>query len=502
MVELFRRRAAGARITELQAFLMEAGIKTTRGNDFWHSAVIRKLLEHRAYLGEMYHGEYFNPAANPPLIDEAMWQRAQYRDQRPARKRGARPSLLRGILRCAGCQHLLYCGFAFPGSSRETRFYFCRGTRKGIECPAPARIEDKIAEPYIEAIFWQELERSRRRPAPQRLKRLEAVVRERERELCDYRDNARLPTVLGPDRFAEGLTRRAERLDRARAKRSRAQLGTAISQLPPLDQLRDQWPAMPNEARRNAITEVIDCAFLRKGPPTDAEGRLFVCARGQAPTDLPPPYHGQRFPRHAFDPSSVSPPLRLKRKLEKDLTPAELRETLALVLSDYSVWPGYPAFQAAGVSWLYEHVERHGGAERLALALGLAFQPPRHEIAGWPDERIRKELGGFVAGRREWPTWEDFKAHGHAKLRRAIRWSGGAERWAKEFDLVVPPGRYAKSRRSYPQLAQELREFTSGHGEWPSYREFKNAGLTGLYQAIRTSGMRERLAAEVGLRGG
>jgi site-specific DNA recombinase len=66
IAELFRRRADGASITELQRLLTDRGITTATGKSYWHYGVTARLFEARVYRGEQRHGQYENLEAHPP----------------------------------------------------------------------------------------------------------------------------------------------------------------------------------------------------------------------------------------------------------------------------------------------------------------------------------------------------------------------------------------------------------------------------------------------------
>jgi len=100
VTELFSRRADGASLGELAAWLHAAGVQTAAGDRQWWSTSLSIIVRNRAYLGELHNGDLVNRAANPPLTDPVTWQAAQApRRLRPA-PHGA-PTLLAGLVRCA-----------------------------------------------------------------------------------------------------------------------------------------------------------------------------------------------------------------------------------------------------------------------------------------------------------------------------------------------------------------------------------------------------------------
>jgi site-specific DNA recombinase len=496
VTELYRRRAAGARIMDLRDLLRESGVPTARGNA-WNMNTVRVIVKNRVYLGEVHHGEFINPKAHAPLVDEDTWNRAQLLPHRLPPRRGKETPLLRGILRCAGCQRLLQTCRRDVGTRHERLCYLCRALRQAGTCPAPVQVNDSLVEPYVEALFWQELSRAKRQPAARRLERLKQEVDRRVRELEAYRDNDRLPTTIGPNRFARGLAVRARRLEQARLELSRAQVEASTPRLPSLGELRQQWPSMSLDQRRAAIAQVIDCAFVTDAIRRGIEARLYVCAPGRAPAGLPPPNPRGPLETRPFDPSTCAPSLRLRKSA--DWSDARLRSELRRFLAGRTRWPSFPEFQSAGKAALHEQVERHGGPRRWAELFNVPYHPPPDQVGTWSKRRIRRELATYLKDKARWPSCRTFAADGQGQLRKAIRWFGGPEYWAREFGLDLPP-RYGRTQRwTYARIKSELLEFVGDRPDWPALSEFEAAGLNKLYNAIRASGARERLAAELGL---
>jgi DNA invertase Pin-like site-specific DNA recombinase len=494
--EIFDRRAAGASIAELRAFMDASGVPTARSNERWGAMSIWNLLRSRRYLGELRHGEYINTEAHPPLTDAGTWRLAQHDNLRVPTKRAAEVQVLAGILRCAGCQRVMQTSNAHPRTSMESRVYRCVDLRVAGSCPAPAQIIDSFVEPYVEAIFWQELPRVARSGNATRLKRLEAEVARRERDLANYRDNTTVLNRLGADRFADGLEIRVGRLERAQVELSRAHFQATGPKLQDIPELRANWPTMTLEDRRAAIWQVIEAAFVSPGRRKVAD-RLFVCLRGKAPRDLPPPNPRQPIETRPFDPATC-PPSPALRDDGPHWSQGELLNALSPFLAGRDQWPSFRQFQAAGLGLLHMQVERHGGPRHIAFVANLPFAP-REKMQGYTEERVGTELRDYLADRSSWPTVKQFTADHRSKLRLAVGWYGGQERWAKEMGVVLGRAQKKRQRWSYDRLKDEVAQFTAGRVQWPSQVEFRTAGLQSVYDTIAKYGVRERLAAELGL---
>jgi site-specific DNA recombinase len=497
--ELFERRAASASIAELCDFLAAAGARTSQGRSLWRPQTVRKLLANRVYRGEVHHSGFSKANAHPALVDEPAWQRAQESVLHRTLDNSPEIAMLRGILRCAGCQRPLGTDLTRRGTSYESRRYFCNPILLTAPCPAPADIRDAKVEPHIEQIFWQELEHPTGKGSG-RLERLEAEVERRERELATYRDNATLPVRIGPQRFAQGLTVRQARLDRAQSELSRGRLRHQWPNLPPPAQLREQWPSMSLRERRDAIAEVIECAFVHSGRGP-ADSRLFICRRGQSPPDLPTSHPRKPFATHPFDPDACEPPLRLRRS-EPDWESGDLRGELERFLDGRDRWPGFAEFQRAGRATLHGQVSRRGGPRAWAAITGRRWEPyqPFSNRSVWSRERVENELRDYLRGRSKWPTYLDFDQDGKRQLRRALRWYDTPESWARTFGLDLTASQRSRNGRSYEQLFAEMAEFSAGRSDWPRRAEFTATGRGQLYEEIVRQHMDTRLAADLRLK--
>jgi site-specific DNA recombinase len=497
VTELFRRRADGATVVELRRWLIDDGVKTSRGDLGWHTTTLKKKLENRTYLGEARYRGVVNRSAHPPLTDPETWELAQFPGVRTP-PRGFPPApLLWGMVRCGNCGRPLGHSRAFQGTSVHARRYRCRGETAAIPCRAPAYVGDATIEPYVEALFLQELCRAARRPKSVRVAKLEEAVERRERELDAYRENQRLPVTLGPDRFADGLEVRTRRAARARLELAQARRAARSPKLPPVQELERQWPTLSVAERRAAIGEVIDCVMVWPGTRQPIEDRSVVFLAGQAPPDLPRPTNGTsrtgppRWHRSARrDRVSASPRTGQLSGYEQSWTPSLRTRPLAELPGVPRSWAGAPSRATA----------RHAHPRRWAQVTGLPYFIATPDGRPWSDERIRSELAAFLAGRREWPTSAEFNAADQAQLRTAVTAFGGPERWAGEMSVEFSARRRGREYQwTYPRMRREVARLTEGRTNWPRQAEFAAAGLLGLYRITGRRHLRPRLARELGL---
>jgi hypothetical protein len=461
--------------------------------------VVRNVLKHRVHLGEVRLGAVVNENAHPPLVDRETWERAQASIERPPRRRGREPGLLRGILRCAGCQRLLTMNTTDVGTSHEVRTYQCAANnqnRRRVPCPAPSTISDSIIEPYIETVFWHVLARVRATPAQVELERLKGELTRRETELASYRDNARIATTIGPDRFTKGLAVRQRRVDVTAKGVARLTVATDRKpKLVPVTELRERWPTMPLAERREAIAQVLSCVFVGKGWRA-IEERVHVYRHGQGP-HYPLPTHGVFLGTlPPFDPRKYGPAVRLP-PLPALWPIGRIRNALRQFLEGRDTWPPFGEFQTAGLAAVYDQLRRRGGPRYWAAEFGLVYSA-RTLHPPWSDDKIRAELTAYLAGKTEWPAWGTFYGDGKRMLRLAVEGAGGSKRWAHEIGVKPPQRKPARYWWTPALIRSELAKLMKGRTEWPYRKDFEMADCCDLYEAIRTRRLRQALASEYG----
>src|SRR3954454_720930 len=219
VTELFDRRAGGATYADIAAFCESTGQRTAVGNVHWTAASVRHIIGNRVYLGELWRGELVNRAAHRALVDAPTWERAQRPRYVPRKNNSVRgPSLLGGLIRCAGCRMVMAAGGAPDGHGGRTRQYGCLTKRAHSgRCSAPAFVHGTVIEPYAETIFFELIRRRRPRSSAE-LTRAEKDLARAEHSLADYRDNEAIQRSLGRDGFTAGIAKRAETVRRARLR--------------------------------------------------------------------------------------------------------------------------------------------------------------------------------------------------------------------------------------------------------------------------------------------
>jgi DNA invertase Pin-like site-specific DNA recombinase len=105
-----------------------------------------------------------------------------------------------------------------------------------------------------------------------------------------------------------------------------------------------------------------------------------------------------------------------------------------------------------------------------------------HEHRLWKEERIEGELREFFLGRDpRWPNYLEFAKAGRGRLHAQVLEWGGPYYWGQRLGLEVPAG---VIRWSQPKIRGALRPLLEDRENWPSKREFLEAGLGALHAAV------------------
>src|SRR4029453_15746123 len=151
--ELFRRRAVGASWTELARFLEEQGVFPATGNPHWSANGIASLIKNPVYLGQARSGKGVKDRAREPLVTRAEWDAAQGGKTllRSGGEAVAGQTLLKGIIRCAGCGHpLKIAGSLDKKSGSRYPTYYCIGRYAKGHCPSRATIRASRVDQFVE----------------------------------------------------------------------------------------------------------------------------------------------------------------------------------------------------------------------------------------------------------------------------------------------------------------------------------------------------------------
>jgi site-specific DNA recombinase len=106
-----------------------------RGGKTFTKTSLHKVLTNIAYIGKVRYKDEVHFGEHPALIDEGVWQRVQVLLRRNGRTGGALVrnqfgSLLKGLLRCVGCDCAMTPSSTVRNGSKRYRYYTCTAAQK------------------------------------------------------------------------------------------------------------------------------------------------------------------------------------------------------------------------------------------------------------------------------------------------------------------------------------------------------------------------------------
>ena len=134
---------------------------------------------------------------------------------------------------------------------------------------------------------------------------------------------------------------------------------------------------------------------------------------------------------------------------------------------------------------LRDALTRIGGVQYWAKEMGLpGGDRPLGGVRYWTDEKIRATLAEFFGDRRGWPSQREFDEAGLHALREALRHYGGPERWAQEMGVVLPPGAARSTAR--PRAPAQPAE--KPPRKWPPWTRHGSPGSSRRFWTAGRSG--------------
>jgi DNA invertase Pin-like site-specific DNA recombinase len=103
----------------------------------------------------------------------------------------------------------------------------------------------------------------------------------------------------------------------------------------------------------------------------------------------------------------------------------------------------------------------------------------------WSPERLQAELRAFLGERTEWPQYPAFARAGCARLHLQMMLWGGPYFWARRLGLRLAPRSVVWNEL---RMIGALRALLHGRKQWPAKRDFNQAGLASLYDALAHRG--------------
>jgi site-specific DNA recombinase len=277
----FRMRAERRNWAEIIAYAKENAPPGSSEEPVWDHRALALLMHNRAYVGEARSGPFWTPCAHEPLIDRGIFEIVQQTRSLTAQT-SHRPTLLAGLLRCAGCRYSLTSHTEKRKTIAPRSKYACVARSPHGVCEDPTSIYGSEVEDLVVETFFDLYEASpqRRQASAISRARAEAKLAQAERRLA----------ALDAEGSHEGGAWARSGDEVAAARRRVVELARSTL-LPPPAKLRCIWPGLSVVERRRILGLQIDAVLLRADRGFGLADRLLILPFGAAPEGLPQPGH-------------------------------------------------------------------------------------------------------------------------------------------------------------------------------------------------------------------
>jgi len=271
--EVFRRRAIGQSWAELARYLDEQGVRPPTGNPHWSKVGVADLVKNPVYQGQARGGGFVNDNAHEPIVTGAEFDAAQSVKKSLFKQHDgslASRAMLGGLVRCAGCGHTLkITGNTDRRTGERYPIYYCTGRYATGLCPARATARASIVDGYVEDQVLQALQAedgllAQAVAASESIDTATRAVEEAEHELDLFVNNPKLLTLLGEEKFLDGVESRQRALDHARQELAQVRHQSALA-----DELADgdllaAWPTLSVQEKRRLMHGLLDRVVVKR----------------------------------------------------------------------------------------------------------------------------------------------------------------------------------------------------------------------------------------------
>ncbi len=134
---IFERHLELKSMAELARELNREGYKTK--SDIFKKATVRRIITNPIYMGKIRHYDKQYEGKHEAIIEEEKWQKAQELIMnQPYRKAKYEKALLKGIIKCKGCDVNMTLTYAKKENKRY-RYYVCNNHLVGKSCESKSR---------------------------------------------------------------------------------------------------------------------------------------------------------------------------------------------------------------------------------------------------------------------------------------------------------------------------------------------------------------------------
>ena len=309
VVAIFERRGSGQGWATIARWLEHEGAITRYGSTRWANQALRRIVRNRVYLGEVClvvdrsTGEQVvTRDAHPPIVPGELWTQAN-RITGPAFTPNPRNlterSIVRGLLRCAGCRGSMRWEMRKFASGSEW-LISCRNAAGGDtarSCPEPAyaRSVEEIEQRIVAGVLAATEDTGGAASASVEDRGVEQVrerLRRAEIARDEWRDDSDIQAAVGMGQYVQGLRARQKAVEDAEQAALAVEVPARLRSAH--DGLRGRWASLSDEQRVRVLEGLLLCVFVRRGKQgsgSPLDGRLRLIWRGE---DVELPTRGRR----------------------------------------------------------------------------------------------------------------------------------------------------------------------------------------------------------------
>lgn len=146
---VYRLRADAWSWAQIADELDRLGVPTARGGR-WTKSTLASMVRNEAYLGVVALGARRVIDAHEPLVDKALWHRAQSTRRAPARSGRLIAGLAGGLVTCSHCGGTMSVVGGRDGRNGSRVSYSCPGRWTSGKCPHPLAIAKPVVDDLVD----------------------------------------------------------------------------------------------------------------------------------------------------------------------------------------------------------------------------------------------------------------------------------------------------------------------------------------------------------------
>jgi hypothetical protein len=225
------------------------------------------LVKNPAYLGQARSGSVVNDDAHEAIVTRAEFDAAQSTTKSLLRPRDgslAEKAMLGGLARCAACGHTLkIAGNTDKKRGERYPVYYCVGRYASGMCPSRATVRASLLDEYVEGRVLEALRAedgllAQAVDASEALEDASRAVAEAEHELDLFIANPKLLTLIGEEKFLEGVEARQRALDEARGSLAELRAQSSLADELADGDLLKAWPTLTTQEKRRLLHGLLD----------------------------------------------------------------------------------------------------------------------------------------------------------------------------------------------------------------------------------------------------